>query len=67
MKSKPSPISDHLEANRVAALLDITARTVKTYVERGELRGVKIGKRLYVNGDSLRDWLKAREVAPIAA
>lgn len=43
--------------DEVAQVLQITRRTLYTYVKQGKLKAVKIGREWRVSEDSLKDFL----------
>jgi excisionase family DNA binding protein len=45
----------------LATLLKCNRETVRRYVRSGRLRGVKIGKRIFVSKDNLRDFANGSE------
>ena len=60
-------VGDPLDVNRVAALLDMSVRWVKEQVKAGNQVGYRLGTTIKVEGDSLRQFLAARSMAPFPA
>jgi len=50
-----------LSIKDVAGWLNVTTRTVMNLIERGELRGVKVGNRWRFEPDAVRAYLQRQE------
>jgi excisionase family DNA binding protein len=60
-----APLRSHIEANRLAVLLDVSVRWVKDKVKSGELVGYRLGKRICVDSASVDKFLEARRLGAI--
>lgn len=58
METKTTRASGWLSVNRTAELLDVSRATVYRLIRRGEIPVVRIGGRLRVPIDELREMLK---------
>lgn len=46
------------DVHRTALLLDVTEKTVKTWLQTGQLQGVKIGRKWLIDREYLRNLLQ---------
>ena len=44
--------------NECAELLKVNPQTIRRYIKSGKLRGQKVGGRLYVTADTIKELLK---------
>ncbi len=56
------PIGDYYHVNRVALLLDMSDRWLKDQIKKGELVGLRLGKKIVIQGDSLRRFIDSRQI-----
>jgi excisionase family DNA binding protein len=55
---------EYLKVEEVAALLRVHVRTVRDWIQRGEIEAYKIGKEWRIRRDDLDRAMQARRVSP---
>ena len=57
MPTSQLPPARLLTARQVAAYLAVSSRTVYTLIERGELRGLRVGHSIRIHPDALAEYM----------
>jgi excisionase family DNA binding protein len=55
---------EYLKVEEVATLLRVHVRTVRDWIQRGEIQAYKIGKEWRIRRDDLERAMQARRVSP---
>lgn len=63
-QNERGPVQAHYDVTRTAALLDVSPRWVKQQIAKGNLVASRIGKKIVVQADSIKDLLNRTTISP---